>query len=152
METHSDFFVFLSFDELLRIHETIDHTIHKIIGIKANDVTDYLDDLLIIGYGIFFLWILVKGVAETKYFLRAVPYFIFATLSAGISMGFDVVGSSKPLLQNLFGEEKVLWAITWFDVVEETAKILAECFLVGMFLKGYWIASDLHSNESLEAA
>lgn len=51
---HAGLFAYLGLDELLRIHERLDRSIHQLFGLHhRHPVTDHLDDVIILGYAAF---------------------------------------------------------------------------------------------------
>ena len=51
---HAGLFAYLGLDELFRVHERLDRTIHKVLGLHhRHPVTDHLDDAILLGYAAF---------------------------------------------------------------------------------------------------
>lgn len=51
-------FFFLSVDELVQVHESVDRSIHDLLGLTETAVTDRLADVLVAGYGLIGLAVL----------------------------------------------------------------------------------------------
>lgn len=113
-------FLFLSFDEILMIHEKTKKSFHSFFQIKANDWTNRLDDLMVFLYAI----ILIIWIYMFRHNIRLfgkVKYFIFLALFFFVIMVYyDYLG--KGLTQY---DKKTLYA-----VYEESAKIIAEGFFL----------------------
>ena len=45
-------FVWLALDDLAQIHENLDRLLHRLAGIEETPLTDRLDDLIILAYGL----------------------------------------------------------------------------------------------------
>ncbi len=128
-------FCFLALDDLFRIHETTDNTLHKIAGVKPSDLTDHFDDAIIAMYGIVGLYWLIKYRRELFQYLNLWRYLLGAALCTIATVMFDFVSSSKSVLMEVLRDpEHVQLTIAITDVVEEFFKIYAEVFFVGGFL------------------
>jgi hypothetical protein len=140
-------FYFLAIDEILKVHEHLDRSIHKIFKIKETTFTDHLDDVIVIFYGMVVVAIMLRQFKELGRFRAALRYFIPAALVAGVSLALDPICSDKPLLRTWFvTSERVEHAILWLDVAEETAKVLAESLILGAVLACREIVQELKSN------
>lgn len=134
----STIFIFLAFDELLRIHELADGLIHRLAGVRPNDITDHLDDLFVALYGVVGLIILIRGRKELRHYISVYRYFIGAAVFTIFSIALDFLDSAKPLLRPLFPDPQTLQRVVdILDVGEESSKIYAELFFVGAFLACY---------------
>ncbi len=128
-------FLFLAFDELLRIHETLDRVLHRIVGVKPTDMTDHLDDLIIGLYGLVGAICLLRYFRELVPFLKSWKYIAFAALSTILTVVLDFGASAKHIWRKVFDEPKtVQLTIDILDVVEEFFKLYAEVFFVGAFI------------------
>lgn len=113
-------FLFLSFDEILMIHEKTKKSFHSFFQIKASDWTNRLDDLMVFLYAFIFIFWVYLFRYNIQLF-RKVKYFIFlALLFFAIMVYYDYLG--KGLTQY---DKKTLFA-----VYEESAKIIAEGFFL----------------------
>lgn len=136
-------FIFLGFDDWLRIHETLDHTIHKIFRIKETNFTDHLDDVIVILYGVAVALILLRNVRYLLQFLPATKYFIPAAIFSAIHAVLDFIISSKPWIKTFVPDPQDLEnVIIYSECVEEAFKLYAEVFIVSAIVCCYALARD----------
>lgn len=131
-------FVYLAFDELLRIHETIDNTLHKIAGVKPSPLTDHIDDLIILLYGVAGVFILCRYKKEARKLFDNWHFFLGAVFFAFLTVVFDFIGNSKKYLISIFGSRDAAnIVVSILDVIEESMKLYAEVFFVAAFFAVY---------------
>ena len=129
-------FVFLACDDFLRIHETLDRVTHRLLGIKPNNITDHMDDALIVVYGMVALLVLAWHWRESLRLLEGWRYFCAAVLCACGTVLFDFLSGGKPFLRPYIPDyEQLKLVINVLDVVEEIFKTLAEVFFLGAFVR-----------------
>lgn len=128
-------FIYLGFDDLCRIHETIDHTLCKIFGWDPHGPADKIDDFLIVLYGIVALGVLIKYIKESFKFTNSMFYFLCAVFFAVISQASDLLGGKA--LESYISPENMHDFLKYLDILEEITKSLAEVFFVGAFLNMY---------------
>ena len=118
-------FVLLAVDDLFRLHESIDHLICRWCGFDPSGPADYIDDGLIVLYGVIGVCMLAAYWREAL-ILRAAPKVFIAAISCAFCMVVvDAIGNDDFLLSRLpsFAGRDGL------EVVEESLKIYAEaCF------------------------
>ena len=128
-------FLFLSIDEVARLHENMDRFIHKrIFHMKETALSDRIDDLIIGVYALFGIGTMWFFRDELKKYYKVIPYFaisfifIFSMVIVElITNRFDVLPyfiSSHSLAKSLYKLGKI---------VEESLKLFAEGILVGAF-------------------
>lgn len=128
-------FLFLSFDEVLKIHENIDKVIHHIFQIQETALTDRLDDIIVGFYGLIGLGTLIYYRNELKKYVDMRPYIISGFVLLFTMVGFDTLTNRKDILLKITPNSFVADALfLWFSVAEDSFKILAE----GMFLVGFY--------------
>ncbi len=126
-------FFFLGLDEILSIHENLDKLIHIILRIKETPLTDHLDDVIVLIYGLIALVFIKDFIRE----FRKQPYMI-ALLVFGFMLFFtmfalDFVSNSVESFLQFFSNGsygELVHERDVFRMAEDTAKILGEtCFL-----------------------
>lgn len=124
-------FVFLAFDDWLRIHETADRLIHRIFGIHETEFTDHLDDLIVGLYGLVVAVILWRGRRALLDFIPAARYFIPAAAFSVLHFVLDLIISARSWIRQFVPDEVMLeHTIVLSEVVEECCKLYAEVFLL----------------------
>ena len=133
-------FFIAAWDELLRLHETLDRQIHKLLGVKPTHITDHLDDLFVAMYGLAGILILLFYFKEIIKFISVWRYFLGAAVMGSLSVIVDVLCADKPFLK-LFTEDpdRLQLTIDILDIVEESFKIFSEIFFVGLVVAIYKI-------------
>ena len=132
-------FIYLAFDDLLRFHEEIDHMICKIFSWDKHGPADKIDDFIIVIYGLIAFGILVKHFKEALNFKSGFLFFLGAIFFAIITTGSDLLGGMTGPLSNIVNQENLPSVLRTLDIIEETAKSLAEVFFVGAFLNIYHV-------------
>lgn len=128
-------FIFLAFDELLRIHERIDELFHKLLGIEENALTDHLDDLIIVIYGLIGFFVLLLYWREALKLLQSWRLIFFAILCSVLTVLFDFIGNSRDFFVEVFGDHQLAErVISFIDVIEDSFKLYGEIFFVATFL------------------
>ncbi|RIL05294.1 MAG: hypothetical protein DCC75_11830 [Proteobacteria bacterium] len=139
-------FFFLAADELLRIHESFDRQLHKLLGVRPTDFTDHLDDLIVMLYGVAGLYLLIWGISEIKRYLSVKFLLLGAALFGTLTVTLDFLASAKWLWKTQFEDlPTVQFTIDLIDVMEEMCKIYSEIFFVGAMLACLRIAQSIGS-------
>jgi hypothetical protein len=127
-------FLYLSLDEVVRIHERLDFAIHTLFGIRETDLTDRLDDLIVGAYGLLGIVLLWVYRAELLRYRRLLPLigigfvFVLATVTLDTVTNMSEVppagaAEASPNLTMMYG----------LGVAEEVFKVLAEGVFLGAF-------------------
>ncbi len=128
-------FLFLSIDEVARLHENMDSFIHKrMFHMKETALSDRIDDLIIGVYALFGIGTMYFFRDELKKYYKVVPYFVVGfififsmVIVELITNRFDVLPyfiPSHSLAKSLYKLGKI---------VEESLKLFAEGILIGAF-------------------
>jgi hypothetical protein len=121
-------FIYLSQDEVLRLHEKMDAAVNAMIGGSL----DWIDDAIVCSYGlggVALLWIHRSELATVRGAAR--------TLLAGfplmaVMVVLDVAGNGTWLTSYATGHRREVQA--WLGYTEEVFKVLAEtCFLAAIY-------------------
>lgn len=134
-------FLFLAFDEALSIHEGIDSLLHGILSIEETDLTDRLDDLLILVYAIIGAILIYFHRSEFRLLARQYGFLFvgFAFLCVGVLM--DALGNRNDVVTALdFHDPRAI--LEFIDIAEEVSKVLAEAVFLFGFLRIYQNAYD----------
>lgn len=129
-------FIFLALDELLMIHEKTDKLIHQLLKINETAITDRIDDVIIVFYGIIGLYVLYHYRNEMKNFTYSIAYFIVGFILLFIMNGFDIITDTNEIafISSCY--------YTWLCVAEESLKIFSEGIFAAGFYTCFLIASD----------
>jgi len=130
-------FLFLTIDELVQIHEQLDEWIHALLILTETAVTDRLDDLLILGYGLVGLGVLYHYRRELRLFRRDVVLIIvgFVLLSAMIAV--DVLFGHPDIIALFAPAHAVRSLMGWAGAVEEGFKVFADAAFLAAFVGTY---------------
>lgn len=127
-------FVFLAVDEIAKIHEGIDHLIHMILRMEETGLTDRIDDVIVLGYGLVGIGVLYYFRHEMKNFTSAMPLLIVGFALMFLMVATDIATNRKDILSSLVSEPYLSATLyPWLGVMEEALKILAEAALLGGF-------------------
>ncbi|MCB1498490.1 MAG: hypothetical protein KDK07_01670 [Bauldia sp.] len=126
-------FAYLALDEALSFHEGIDQLIHTLFAIKETRLTDRIDDLIVLLYGIVGAIVLFLHRVEFRSFTGFLHLFVLGFLLLLLMVVLDLATNRKDILIGIgVPRSWVPSARHWLEVGEEVAKLLAETvFLLG---------------------
>jgi hypothetical protein len=125
-------FFFLCADEMLQLHESSDHFIHWLFGIRQTALTNHLDDLFVGLYGLVGLAALIAGRAELLFFRRHWWIFAAGFLCFAIHVTLDVLVKDTGPIMSYFEVSRPV-ARMWLEVVEEGFKLAGGfCFVAAL--------------------
>ncbi len=117
-------FTFLALDEWLEIHEKMDSYIHRAyLGHEATNLTDRIDDLIILAYGLVGLAVIAAYRRELVRYRCCIPYLTFSAAAAVLSIGMDALTNREDVISGALH--------TWLTVGDDAFKLLAEAGFVG---------------------
>lgn len=131
-------FFFLCADEWFEIHENLDFWIHNTLGMKETHLTDRLDDLIVLLYGVLFVTGAFKFYKEVLEHKGMVRWLVVALVLFLIMSIFDFFSNDDYLYQFLAndrGLDKEIGII--LGTIEDSFKLLAEGALVIAFMEGF---------------
>lgn len=131
-------FFFLCVDEWFEVHENLDFMIHHVLGIKETSLTDRLDDLIVLLYGVLFAIGAFKFYKEVLEHKGMVRWLVAALVLFFIMCIFDFVSNDDYLYQfftNDRGLDKEIGII--LGTIEDSFKLLAEGAFVIAFMEGF---------------
>lgn len=119
-------FAFLACDDALEIHENIDKLIHRIAGMTETALSDRIDDVLILVYGILGVGALYKFKNE----ILCIPGFVsLLKRSFGLMLlqfAIDAFINGQDYIRWLnVPEQSAETVVAWDRTIEETVKLLA---------------------------
>lgn len=131
-------FIFLALDEALSIHETLDVLIHRVFALRETWLTDRVDDLIILVYGIAGILILYAHRSEFTGLAGYRVYFVIGFLLLVAMVVLDLLSNRRDFLYATGLTRSWVPPIHHaLEVAEELTKLLAEAsFLLG-FLSIY---------------
>lgn len=121
-------FVFLALDELFKIHERIDEAAHALLGLRQTELSDRIDDLLVLAYALAGAALLWRWRAELKRHGALWCYLAAGLALSLVMVAADIASDSPDLLRRITTAPARSGAA--LTVVEETVKLLAEAVLL----------------------
>ena len=127
-------FLFLSIDEVIRIHENLDHIIHRTFHLKETAISDRLDDAIVGVYGLIGLWVLYVYRMELKKYKKVLPLIIIGFICVFSMVFSEMIVNRNDVLPFLISDHTLVKSLySLFKVLEETFKLLAEGVLLSAF-------------------
>ncbi|MGH1428568.1 MAG: hypothetical protein ACRBEE_11565 [Arenicella sp.] len=123
-------FLFLAFDESLKIHERIDRLIHYVFNIQETGLTDRIDDLLVGLYGLIGLVVLFVYRNEMKACKAQFSLFVIGFVFLFVMVGLDVMTNRKDIVLFFFEENMAAVLHRWLSFAEDAMKLLSEAFFI----------------------
>lgn len=131
-------FVFLAADETFSIHEQLDVYIHQIFNLEETALSDRLDDILILGYGIAGLAIMVLHRHEFVSLPASFPYLALGFVFLIVMVAIDAATNRDDVLTALSFDKDTIKALSkHFALAEEIAKMIAEVLFLLGFVRIY---------------
>ena len=123
-------FIYLAFDETLKLHEGIDDAAHYLLGWEPTDLTDRLDDMIVGLYGLLGLGLMAFYRNELKQYKSSLWFLFVGMLFLYLMVALDTLINRDNLLILVLETNQISRAIPWLEVCEEASKIISEAFLV----------------------
>tara|TARA_B100000579_G_C22789692_1_gene833785 strand:+ start:338 stop:1114 length:777 start_codon:yes stop_codon:yes gene_type:complete len=125
-------FLFLGIDEQFMIHEYIDIFTHNlmesILNYQGNSITRRLDDIVVLFYFIFGVFMIAKYKAEMRLFKDAKSYLRIGLILTLVMISIDIITSQNDLFSILFPIENNIYMIKLFGAIEDSIKLFALTF------------------------
>ncbi|MEM9508606.1 MAG: hypothetical protein AAGA16_13130 [Cyanobacteria bacterium P01_E01_bin.35] len=139
--------LFLTLDDLIGIHESLDYWLHNLFQFKETKLSDLADDLIVGGYLVIFLiyvafqWQIIKG------FRQSFIWFKLGFILTAVMVVLDMASNNTLFVSMMTDDVDLASAIQqWLGVIEDSAKIYAEgMFIVGIY-KCWQIAKISRNN------
>ncbi len=116
-------FLFFAFDEVLLIHEEIDFSFHRALHIRETALTDRLDDLIVLVYGLIGLVLLGRYRKALARYAHVTPLVASGAFLFLLMVGLDMLTNRRDVILNPALH-------SWLTVIEDTAKIAVECLFL----------------------
>jgi len=142
-------FLFLAFDEIFGIHESIDFLIHNIFNLQETNLTDRIDDIIVGLYGLAGVGILIANRNNLKTYKETLPLFVCGFFFLFVMVTLDILTNRNDILSLLFEHNQAAWLYVWLAVAEDALKVFAEAFFVLAFYSIYQKASSIYSDHRL---
>jgi len=125
-------FFYMAFDEVFELHEGIDYFIHDQLNMTETDVSDRLDDGIVLGYLVIGLLLLNRAKEEIGRFRESFPYFKKALILVIIMLSIDIIANKKDVI-GFFISDRGLRDGVWtsLEILEEIIKLLAGGIILG---------------------
>ena len=125
-------FLFLSVDEVAKIHESLDRFAHRLLQRPETALTDRLDDAILLGYGVSGMAVLYAYRSELVSYRSVLPLVICGFVLF-LFMGLLDALVNRPDVFLFMGisQEGSAGLGKWLGGVEEGLKILAEAAFLG---------------------
>ena len=125
-------FLFLGIDEQFMVHEYIDiftHDLMKFIfNYQGNSITKRLDDIIVLLYFIFGVFIISKCKEEIILYSNAKSYLRIGLILTLMMISIDITTSQNDLFSIIFPIDNVKYMLKIFGVIEDSIKLLALTF------------------------
>ncbi|MEL6493802.1 MAG: hypothetical protein AAFQ41_01600 [Cyanobacteria bacterium J06623_7] len=126
---------YLALDDALSIHEEIDKSLHRLLGVQETLVTDLADDIIVGIYLLVALAYIVYQWQNLQFFRSSFNYFKIGFVLGTTMVAADIL-SNNTLFVSMVTEDSQLQGqlILYLGIFEEIAKTVAEgFFLVGAY-------------------
>ena len=125
-------FLFLAIDEVAKIHESLDRSVHRLLQRPETALSDRLDDAILLGYGLVGVAVLYAYRSELISY-RAVLPLVICGFVLFLFMGLLDALVNRPDVFLFMGisQEGSASLGKWIGGVEEGLKILAEAAFLG---------------------
>ena len=125
-------FLFLAIDEVAKVHESLDRSVHRLLQRPETALSDRLDDAILLGYGLVGVAVLYAYRSELVSY-RAVLPLVICGFVLFLFMGLLDALANRPDVFLFMGisQEGSASLGKWIGGVEEGLKVLAEAAFLG---------------------
>ncbi len=138
-------FLYFALDDLLLIHENLDRLAHWVFGLEENALSDRLDDLILVFYGLLGVAVLILYRVELLRFRRPWPYLALCLSLFALTAALDILTNRDDILIGYFHLSERLFHST--EVAEESLKTLAVGAFVGIAYQCREMAKQMISGQ-----
>ena len=125
-------FLFLAVDEVARLHESFDRSVHRILGMQETGLSDRLDDAIVLGYGVLGAAVLCVYRAELADYREVLPLVTCGAILFLFMQGLDTAGTRDDVFRAIgVPDEGVGILRSWLGGIEEALKLCTEAALLG---------------------
>ncbi len=133
-------FLLLGLDDTLSLHENMDRLIHIVLRIKETSLTDHIDDIIVLIYGIVAIFFIKDFVKE----FRKHPYMVGLIVGGFIAFFamfcFDFISNNEETFMYFLGElgyHDMRHKKDMFSMIEDSFKLLGESFFLAAFVAAF---------------
>ena len=133
-------FLLLGFDDVLSLHENIDKLIHFLLRVKETPLTDHLDDIILLMYGIVAIFFIKDFVREFKKHPYTVKLIICGLFLFFVTFCLDFVSNNIETFRYFFkGSPYISMGHTRdiFRMLDESFELLGEAFFLSAFVASF---------------
>lgn len=130
-------FLFLGFDDLVDIHESVDKLIHMVLRIKQTPLTDHMDDLILLIYGIIAIFFIKDFVREFRKYPYMMGFLICGFLAFFIMFCFDFISNNEETFSYFFkglGYGEMRHTMDLFSMGDASFQLLGEAFFLAAYV------------------
>ncbi|MEA3305636.1 MAG: hypothetical protein U9R52_02360 [Candidatus Omnitrophota bacterium] len=134
-------FLFLGFDDLFSLHENADKLIHFLLRIKETSLTDHLDDIILLAYGIiavFFIKDFVKEFRKHPYMVKLIICGLFLFF---IMFCLDFISNNLQTFSHFFFGKMSYADLKHrqdvFKMIEESFELIGEASFLAAFAASF---------------
>ena len=125
-------FLFLAVDEVARLHESFDRSMHRTLGMQETALSDRLDDAIVLAYGILGAVVLCAYRAELADYRDVLPLVTCGAILFLFMQGLDTAINRDDVFRAIgVPDEGVGILRSWLGGIEEALKLCAEAALLG---------------------
>ena len=140
-------FLFLSIDEVIRIHENLDRIIHKSFHMKETALSDRIDDALVGLYALIGIGTLYFYKSELNKYRSVIVFFIVGFSLIFLMVFSEMIVNRNDVLPLIFSNKFVVNSLySMFKVLEESFKLFAEAILITSMYYCLQVAKQLQEN------
>jgi hypothetical protein len=129
-------FVWLALDDLAQIHENLDRLLHRLAGIEETPLTDRLDDLIILAYGLIGAGVMWACRSELRRFPQMLGWLGIGAALLVLQVALDMLLNDASWVMSLGISARPDLAHDLGEIAEESIKLLAEAAFLSAFIKG----------------
>ena len=133
-------FLFLGLDDLLSIHESIDRLIHAILRMKVTPLTDHIDDLIMLMYGVIAVFFIKDFVREFKKHPRMAGLIVCGFIIFFVMASCDFVSNNDETFAYFFkgmDYSVMRHRHDLLSMAEDSLKLLGEAFFLAAFVAAF---------------
>lgn len=133
-------FLLLALDDLLSLHEGLDELMHLVLRIKETPLTDHLDDLLLLMYGVIAVFFIRDFIREFRKHPFMVGLIICGLLAASLMVCFDFISNNEETFSYFFnglayGEMR--HTMDLFGMGDGSFQLLGEAFFLAAYVAAF---------------
>ena len=112
--------LFLAVDEVARLHESFDRSVHRNFGLQETVLSDRLDDAIVLGYGVLGVMVLYAYRTELAAYREVLPLVTCGVTLFVFMQGLDTVGNRADVFRAVgVPDEGIAILRSWLGGIEE---------------------------------